>query len=227
MPGWRLVGRGRKGEVGIAARVEQDFELRVHAAPASVAPRVGEAPVSVNEGVARATVRVAREVTVLGVGREVARGDRSRDAAASSPSWCRWTSTSPKPAPTSTPSASRYSRSYCSPGKKKLWRGGRPSASRNPPASRGYPSTQRRTRSAPQLPRSAAPERLVVIAHRDEQMRRTVVVPPGQLSQQVARVAAEPAVHVAVWNTGQAGHVTHPAARFRERVPAKAARRRA
>ena len=59
--GLALVRRGGEGEVGVAAGVEEQGDLLVHAATAAVGAGVGEAPVAVDERVAEAAVRVARD----------------------------------------------------------------------------------------------------------------------------------------------------------------------
>ena len=63
--GLALVGRRREREVRVAAGLVEERELRVDAATLAVRAPVREAPVAVDEGVARAPRGVAGEVPVL------------------------------------------------------------------------------------------------------------------------------------------------------------------
>ena len=91
--------RGRKGEVGVAAGFEQDRNLVIDAAMPAVGPGVAQRPVAVDEAEHhRAALTIARQQAVaIGqnfLGFEQARPQVLRRVV----SWCRWISTSPKPA---------------------------------------------------------------------------------------------------------------------------------
>src|SRR5262249_2294498 len=64
--GLRFVRRGRKGEVRVAAGVEEHLELGVDSAVPSIPPAVGEAPVAMDEPITDATVDISREKPVPG-----------------------------------------------------------------------------------------------------------------------------------------------------------------
>ena len=64
--GLRLVGCRGKGEVGVAARLEEQRNLVVDAARAAVVSPIGQGPVTVDEGVAKTAVRIPGQMPVLG-----------------------------------------------------------------------------------------------------------------------------------------------------------------
>ncbi len=70
-PRLRLVRRGGEREIRIAAGLEQDLQLGIDAAVATVMPRVRKAPVAVDERVARSSVGIARQMAVARIRLEV------------------------------------------------------------------------------------------------------------------------------------------------------------
>ena len=201
--GLRLVGRGREREVGVAAGVVQQRELLVDAALLAVAARVGEAPVAVDERVPETPVGIARQVAVAGEQLQVLAerfSQRLRGVAVV----MQMELDLAQPAP-------RQRRERLEEVGRVLLAGKEEAVARRAAVAVAKALDQRRVSLEPGahpldtlLVVHAAPQRLVVIAEREQEVARTAVVLERRAraghrrSDPPTRVSAGPAVEILV-----------------------------